>query len=99
MTNTNKNVFQDKLLSALREVQTPVSIYLMNGICLQGRINEFDTHVVLLENKGIIQAISKHAISTISPTRAVPVDGISTTEVTVQKRISLGLSGLSRPTY
>ena len=50
----------------------PVSIYLVNGIKLQGQIESFDQYVVLLRNT-VTQMVYKHAISTVVPTRSVNV--------------------------
>ena len=59
---------QDPYLNTLRKEQIPVSIYLVNGIKLQGRIEAFDQYVVLLRNT-VNQMIFKHAISTVQPSR------------------------------
>lgn len=61
---------QDPFLNALRKEHIVVSIYLVNGIKLQGQIESFDQFVVLLKNQ-VSQMVYKHAISTIVPTRAV----------------------------
>ncbi len=61
---------QEPFLNALRRERIPVSIYLVNGIKLQGQIESFDQFVVLLRNS-VSQMIYKHAISTIVPARAV----------------------------
>ena len=61
---------QDPFLNALRKERVPVSIYLVNGIKLQGQIDSFDQFVVLLKNS-VSQMVYKHAISTIVPGRAV----------------------------
>jgi len=63
-------LLQDPFLNALRRVHVPVSIYLVNGIKLQGQIESFDQYVVLLRNT-VTQMVYKHAISTIVPGRAV----------------------------
>jgi len=69
--NTNKiQLLQDPFLNALRKEHIPVSIYLVNGIKLQGNIESFDQYVVLLRNT-ITQMVYKHAISTIVPARAI----------------------------
>ncbi len=69
---------QDPFLNILRKERIPVSIYLVNGIKLQGQVESFDPFVVLLRNT-VSQMIYKHAISTIVPSRAVriPFDGPS----------------------
>lgn len=59
---------QDPFLNALRREKIPVSIYLVNGIKLQGQIESFDQFVVLLKNV-VSQMVYKHAISTVVPSR------------------------------
>jgi host factor-I protein len=61
---------QDPFLNELRREHIQVSIYLVNGIKLQGQIESFDQFVVLLKNQ-VSQMVYKHAISTIVPARAV----------------------------
>ena len=61
---------QDPSLNALRRERVPVSVYLVNGIKLQGTIESFDQFVVLLRNT-VSQMVYKHAISTVVPGRAV----------------------------
>jgi host factor-I protein len=61
---------QDPFLNTLRKEKIPVSIYLVNGIKLQGLIESFDQFVVLLKNS-ISQMVYKHAISTIVPARSI----------------------------
>ncbi|MEN4903136.1 RNA chaperone Hfq [Luteimonas sp. TWI1416] len=61
---------QDPFLNALRRERVPVSIYLVNGIKLQGTIESFDQFVVLLRNT-VSQMVYKHAISTVVPARNV----------------------------
>jgi host factor-I protein len=65
-------LLQDPFLNALRKERVPVSIYLVNGIKLQGQIESFDQYVVLLRNT-VTQMVYKHAISTIVPGRAVTI--------------------------
>jgi len=62
----------DPFLNALRKERIPVSIYLVNGIKLQGIVESFDQFVVLLKNS-VSQMVYKHAISTIVPARNVKV--------------------------
>lgn len=59
---------QDPYLNALRKERIPVSIYLVNGVKLQGRVDSFDQFVVLLRST-VSQMVYKHAISTIVPAR------------------------------
>jgi host factor-I protein len=61
---------QDPYLNALRRDRVPVSIFLVNGIKLQGQIESFDQFVVLLKNT-VSQMVYKHAISTVVPARNV----------------------------
>ncbi len=61
---------QDPFLNALRKEHVPVSIYLVNGIKLQGQVESFDQFVVLLKNS-VSQMVYKHAISTIVPSRNI----------------------------
>jgi host factor-I protein len=61
---------QDPFLNILRKEKVPVSIYLVNGIKLQGQVDSFDQFVVLLKNS-VNQMVYKHAISTIVPARNV----------------------------
>lgn len=63
---------QDPFLNALRKERVPVSIFLVNGIKLQGQIESFDQFVVLLKNN-VSQMIYKHAISTVVPSRNIKV--------------------------
>ncbi|NOQ70169.1 MAG: RNA chaperone Hfq [Gammaproteobacteria bacterium] len=59
---------QDPYLNALRRERIPVSIFLVNGIKLQGQIESFDQFAVLLKNT-VTQMVYKHAISTVVPSR------------------------------
>ena len=61
---------QEPFLNLLRRERVPVSIYLVNGIKLQGQIDSFDQFVVLLKNS-VNQMVYKHAISTVVPSRNV----------------------------
>jgi len=63
---------QDPYLNVLRKERIPVSIYLVNGIKLQGQVESFDQFVVLLKNT-VSQMVYKHAISTVVPSRPVRV--------------------------
>jgi host factor-I protein len=64
------HTLQDPYLNILRKERVPVSIYLVNGIKLQGQIESFDQFVVLLKNT-VSQMVYKHAISTVVPSRVV----------------------------
>ena len=65
----NQNL-QDNFLNTLRKEHTPVYIFLVNGIKLQGKVDSFDQYVIMLKNT-ISQMVYKHAISTIVPSKAV----------------------------
>ena len=63
---------QEPFLNTLRKERVPVSIYLVNGIKLQGQIESFDQFVVVLRNT-VSQMIYKHAISTVVPARNIRI--------------------------
>jgi host factor-I protein len=73
---TKGQMLQDPFLNLLRKDKVPVSVYLVNGIKLQGTIDSFDQFVVLLKNS-VNQMVYKHAISTVVPTKNIrlPVNG------------------------
>ena len=82
IVNQKGQLLQDPFLNILRKEHVPVSIYLVNGIKLQGQIESFDQYVVLLRNT-VTQMVYKHAISTIVPARPVNFaqdDGIESAE-------------------
>jgi host factor-I protein len=70
MSQQKGQALQDPFLNTLRKEHVPVSIFLVNGIKLQGQIESFDQFVVLLKNS-VSQMIYKHAISTVVPSRPV----------------------------
>lgn len=70
VNNKKPQLLQDPFLNQLRLEHVPVSVYLVNGIKLQGQIESFDQYVVLLRNT-VTQMVYKHAISTIVPGRPV----------------------------
>jgi host factor-I protein len=63
---------QDPFLNLLRKDRIPVSVFLVNGIKLQGHIEAFDQYVVVLKN-AVSQMVYKHAISTVVPSRNVKI--------------------------
>ncbi|MGC1853803.1 MAG: RNA chaperone Hfq [Candidatus Aquirickettsiella sp.] len=71
----SKGQLQDPFLNALRKDKVPVSIYLVNGIKLQGLVESFDQFVVLLKNS-VSQMVYKHAISTVVPAKNVKLANI-----------------------
>ncbi len=70
MNDKNQNV-QDLFLNQMRKTKTPVTVYLICGVKLQGIITWFDNFSMLLRRDGHTQLVYKHAVSTIMP--AVPV--------------------------
>ena len=70
MSNNKGQLLQDPFLNTLRREHVPVSIYLVNGIKLQGRVDSFDQYVVMLKNT-VSQMVYKHAISTIVPSKMI----------------------------
>jgi host factor-I protein len=70
MSQAKGQALQDPFLNLLRKEHVPVSVYLVNGIKLQGHVESFDQYVLLLRNT-VTQMVYKHAISTIVPARAV----------------------------
>lgn len=78
---------QDPFLNALRKERVPVSVYLVNGIKLQGTIDSFDQFVVLLKNS-VNQMVYKHAISTVVPARNVRIPGAEEDEAAAETAAS-----------
>lgn len=70
--NNKGQMLQDPFLNILRKEHVQVSIYLVNGIKLQGQVDSFDQYVILLKNT-VTQMVYKHAISTIVPARMVTI--------------------------
>lgn len=71
-TGKNKGQsLQDPYLNSLRKERAPVSLFLVNGIKLQGHIESYDQFVVVLRNGPINQMVYKHAISTVVPSGTV----------------------------
>lgn len=70
MSATNNNL-QDVFLDVLRKEKVAVSIYLVNGIKLQGHVESFDSFVIVLAHHDANQLVYKHAISTIVPAQSV----------------------------
>ena len=80
MSNTQSQSLRDLFLDALHRQKIPVSIYLVNGIKLQGRIERFDQDVIMLKDN-LSQIVFKHAISTVVPTREVVLNGAGDVDV------------------
>ena len=66
---------QDQFLNAIRRDKTPSTVFLVNGVKLQGIVTWFDSFCVLLKRDDQVQLVYKHAISTIMPGRPVDLTG------------------------
>ena len=71
MSNDKKQNLQDTFLNSVRKSKTPLTIFLVNGVKLQGVVTWFDNFCVLLRRDGQSQLVYKHAISTIMPAQPV----------------------------
>ena len=71
MSQDKRQNLQDTFLNSVRKTKTPLTIFLVNGVKLQGIVTWFDNFCVLLRRDGQAQLVYKHAISTIMP--AAPV--------------------------
>ena len=69
---SSQSSLQDTFLNSVRKNKNPVTLYLVNGVKLQGVITWFDNFSVLLRREGTVQLVYKHAISTIMP--SLPID-------------------------
>jgi len=68
----NRNL-QDVFLNRIRKEKAPVTVFLINGVKLQGLVVSFDNFSVLLRRDGHSQLIYKHAISTIMPSTSIKI--------------------------
>ena len=68
-----KQNLQDTFLNHVRKTKIPVTIFLVNGVKLQGIVSWFDNFCVLLKRDGHAQLVYKHAISTIMPSGHLPL--------------------------
>jgi host factor-I protein len=71
MSGDKKQNLQDTFLNSVRKTKTPLTIFLVNGVKLQGVVSWFDNFCVLLRRDGQSQLVYKHAISTIMPAQPV----------------------------
>ena len=67
---------QDIFLNQIRKQHVSVTIFLVNGVKLQGVVTWFDSYSILLKREGHIQLIYKHAVSTIMPAGPVDLQGL-----------------------
>ena len=75
-----KQNLQERFLNQVRKDKVPVTIFLVNGVKLQGGIGGFDTYCLELRRDGSSQLVYKHAISTIMPSGPVVLDGSDSTD-------------------
>jgi len=68
---TEKQNLQDVFLNHVRKNKVPVTVFLINGVKLQGNISSFDNFCLLLRRDGHVQLVYKHAVSTVMPSAAV----------------------------
>jgi host factor-I protein len=66
-----KKTLQDVFLTAVERSQTPVTMFLVNGVMLQGEVATYDLFCMLLQREGMSQLVYKHAISTVQPLHPV----------------------------
>ena len=71
MSGEKKQNLQDTFLNSVRKTKTPLTIFLVNGVKLQGVVTWFDNFCVLLRRDGQSQLVYKHAISTVMPSQPV----------------------------
>ena len=79
MASSQSNL-QDNFLNAVRKTKNPVTLFLVNGVKLQGVITWFDNFSVLLRREGNVQLVYKHAISTVMPSLPLDLMGEETEE-------------------
>ena len=79
MASSQSNL-QDNFLNAVRKTKNPVTLFLVNGVKLQGVITWFDNFSVLLRREGTVQLVYKHAISTVMPSLPLDLMGEETEE-------------------
>jgi len=69
-----KNNIQDQLLNTARKEKIDLTIYLLNGVPLKGKVVSFDNFTIILENESKQNLVYKHAISTIIPNKAIKLN-------------------------
>ena len=77
---SSQSSLQDTFLNSVRKNRNPVTLFLVNGVKLQGVITWFDNFSVLLRREGTVQLVYKHAISTIMPSLPLDLMGEDTEE-------------------
>ena len=79
MASSQSNL-QDTFLNSIRKSKNPVTLFLVNGVKLQGVITWYNNFSVLLRREGTVQLVYKHAISTIMPSLPLDLIGEDTQE-------------------
>ena len=74
-SDRKSKLLQEIFLNAVRKSGDPVTMFLVNGVMLQGEIAAFDLFCMLLERDGMSQLVYKHAISTVQPARPLDLSG------------------------
>ena len=77
---SSQSNLQDSFLNSVRKTRNPVTLFLVNGVKLQGVITWFDNFSVLLRREGTVQLVYKHAISTVMPSLPLDLMGEETDE-------------------
>ena len=77
---SSQSNLQDSFLNSVRKTRNPVTLFLVNGVKLQGVITWFDNFSVLLRREGTVQLVYKHAISTVIPSLPLDLMGEETDE-------------------
>jgi host factor-I protein len=94
VANEKSQNVQDVFLNHVRKSNTPVTVFLVNGVKLQGIITWFDNFSVLLRRDGHTQLVYKHAISTVMPGAPIQLFDASKVEGTAaQAREMTGVTG------
>jgi host factor-I protein len=78
--NGRSKLLQEIFLSAVRKSGSPVTMFLVNGVMLQGEIAAFDLFCMLLERDGMVQLVYKHAISTVQPAHPINLAEIDSSD-------------------
>lgn len=85
MASEKSQNVQDVFLNHVRKNKSPVTVFLVNGVKLQGVISWFDNFCVLLRRDGHVQLVYKHAISTVMPTGPIQLFDASQQEAEAAK--------------
>lgn len=79
--NKKQRLLQDVFLSSIRTAGVQVTMFLVNGVMLQGRVAAYDLFCMMLEREGYVQLAYKHAVSTVQPITPVDLSGVSEDEL------------------